>query len=117
MSYFGVAAGVTTAIGIAGAAAAIVAGLMDWMEVDPPEKAVGAVHATLNTAATVIFLVSLVGYHDRWQLTWESSRWFLRTGCLLMTVGAFLGCGLVYHLGVMINRDACTACLATKSRQ
>jgi len=71
VSYFGVAAGVTTGIGLAGAAGAIIAGLMDWMDVDPPEKAVGAVHATLNAAATVIFLVSLVmGYHNRWQLTW-----------------------------------------------
>jgi uncharacterized membrane protein len=66
VSYFGVAAGVTTGIGLAGAVGAIVAGLMDWMDVDPPEKAVGAVHATLNTAATVIFLVSLVmSYHNR----------------------------------------------------
>jgi hypothetical protein len=116
MSYFGVAAGVTTGIGLAGAAAAIVAGLMDWMDVDTPQKAVGAVHATLNTAATAIFLVSLVGYRDRWQLTWGVFAVVL-AGCLLMTVGAFLGCGLVCHLGVMINRDACTACLATKPRQ
>jgi nitrite reductase/ring-hydroxylating ferredoxin subunit/uncharacterized membrane protein len=106
VSYFGVAAGVTTGIGLAGAAGAIVAGLMDWMDVDPPEKAVGAVHATLNTAATVIFLVSLVmGYHNRWQLTWGAFAVVL-TGYLLMTAGAFLGGGLVYHLGVMINRNA-----------
>jgi nitrite reductase/ring-hydroxylating ferredoxin subunit/uncharacterized membrane protein len=103
---FGLAASVTTAVGIFGALGAAVAGLMDWMDVDPPEKSVGAVHAILNVTATVIFSVALfMRWQSHWQLSW--------TICIvslvaygLMTFGATLGGALVYRMGVMINRNA-----------
>lgn len=103
---FGVAASVTTAVGIAGALGAAVAGLMDWMDVDPPEKSVGAVHAILNGTATLIFAANLVmRWQDQWQLSWASCVVGL-AGYFLMTIGATLGGGMVYRMGVMINRNA-----------
>jgi nitrite reductase/ring-hydroxylating ferredoxin subunit/uncharacterized membrane protein len=103
---FGLAASVTAGIGIAGAAAAAVAGMMDWMDIDPPEKSVGAVHAILNIVATLFFLASfLMRYRDHWQLMWGSCSVAL-AGYLLMTAGATLGGAMVYRMGVMINRNA-----------
>jgi nitrite reductase/ring-hydroxylating ferredoxin subunit/uncharacterized membrane protein len=103
---FGVAASVTTAVGILGALGAAVAGLMDWMDVDPPEKSVGAVHAILNVTATLIFAANLVmRWQGQWQLSWASCVVGL-AGYLLMTMGATLGGGMVYRMGVMINRNA-----------
>ena len=49
----GPASSVAVGVGVVGAAGAAAAGLMDWLDVDPPEKAIGAFHATLNTSATV----------------------------------------------------------------
>jgi nitrite reductase/ring-hydroxylating ferredoxin subunit/uncharacterized membrane protein len=103
---FGVAASVTTAVGIAGALGAAAAGLMDWMDVDPPEKSVGAVHAILNVTATLIFAANLVmRWQDQWQLSWASCIVGL-AAYLLMTMGATLGGDMVYRMGVMINRNA-----------
>lgn len=103
---FGLAASVTAGIGIAGAAAAAVAGLMDWMDIDPPEKSVGAVHAILNIVATLLFLASFVmRWQGQWQLSWTTCAVAL-AGYLLMTAGATLGGGMVYRMGVMINRNA-----------
>jgi nitrite reductase/ring-hydroxylating ferredoxin subunit len=93
-------------LGILGALGAAVAGLMDWMDVDPPEKSVGAVHAMLNVAATLIFTASLVmRWQGQWQLSWTSCVVAL-AGYLLMTIGATLGGAMVYRMGVMINRNA-----------
>lgn len=103
---FGVAASVTTAVGIAGALGAAAAGLMDWMDVDPPEKSVGAVHAILNVTATLIFAANLLmRWQGRWQLSWANCIVAI-AGYLLMTIGATLGGGMVYRMGVMINRNA-----------
>jgi nitrite reductase/ring-hydroxylating ferredoxin subunit/uncharacterized membrane protein len=103
---FGLAASVTTGVGIAGALGAAAAGLMDWMDVDPPEKSVGAVHAILNVAATLVFAASLyLRWKIGWQLSWTTCIVAL-SGYLLMTVGATLGGSMVYRMGVMINRNA-----------
>lgn len=102
----GLAAGITTGIGIAGALGAAAAGLMDWMDVDPPEKAIGAFHATVNVSATIIFLVSfLMRWGQHWQPGWGAFAVAL-TGYLLVMCGGYLGGIMVFHLGVMINRDA-----------
>ena len=60
----GLAAAIATGLGVLAALAAAAAGLMDWMDVDPPEKSVGVTHGILNTSATVLFAISLV---IRWQ--------------------------------------------------
>ena len=102
----GPAAAIAIGLGILGALAAAAAGLMDWMDVDPPEKAVGVTHGILNTSATVLFAISLL---MRWGSQWGPTRGsFLvaLTGYLVVSGGAYLGGGMVFRMGVMINRNA-----------
>ena len=102
----GLASSIAVAVGVAGALAAAGAGLMDWMDIDPPEKAIGAFHATLNVSATILFLVSLLlrGL-EHWQLGWGTFAVAL-AGYFLVMGGGYLGGIMVFHLGVMINRNA-----------
>jgi nitrite reductase/ring-hydroxylating ferredoxin subunit/uncharacterized membrane protein len=102
----GLAAAIATGLGVLGAVAAIAAGLMDWMDVDPPEKAVGITHGILNTSATILFAISLL---IRWESQWRptlGSFVVALAGYSIVSVGAYLGGGMVYRMGVMINRNA-----------
>jgi nitrite reductase/ring-hydroxylating ferredoxin subunit/uncharacterized membrane protein len=102
----GIAAGIACGVGVAGALVTIAAGLMDWMDTDPAEKSVGAVHGIVNTVATLLFLASfLMRWHDQWILSGQSFAVAL-VGFITVSGGAYLGGGLVYHMGVMINRNA-----------
>jgi nitrite reductase/ring-hydroxylating ferredoxin subunit/uncharacterized membrane protein len=102
----GIASSIAVAVGIAGALGAAAAGLMDWMDIDPAEKSVGAVHGIINTGATLFFVGSLLmRWRDGWTLTWASLGVAI-IGYLLVSAGAYLGGGMVFHLGVMINRNA-----------
>lgn len=102
----GMAAAITALIGVAGAVAAIGAGLMDWMDINPTEKAVGAVHAMLNTAATALFVISiLLRWRNHWELSWLAFAVAL-AGVACVSGGGYLGGVMVYHLGVMVNRNA-----------
>jgi nitrite reductase/ring-hydroxylating ferredoxin subunit/uncharacterized membrane protein len=102
----GIASSMAVALGIAGALAAAAAGLMDWMDIDPAEKSVGAVHGIVNTVATLFFVGSLLmRWRDGWQLNWTSLGIAL-VGYVLVSGGAYLGGGMVFHMGVMINRNA-----------
>ena len=102
----GMASSIAVAVGIVGAAGAAAAGLMDWLDVDPPEKAIGAFHATLNISATVLFLASfLYRWGQHWQTGWGAFAVAL-TGYALVTGGGYLGGVMVFHMGVMINRNA-----------
>jgi nitrite reductase/ring-hydroxylating ferredoxin subunit/uncharacterized membrane protein len=102
----GLAASITAGIGVAGAAAAAAAGLADWMDIDPPEKAVGAFHATVNITATILFLISfLMRWGQHWQTGWGTFALAL-AGYLLAALGGYLGGIMVFHMGVMINRNA-----------
>jgi nitrite reductase/ring-hydroxylating ferredoxin subunit len=86
--------------------AAFAAGLMDWMDVDPPEKAVGVTHGILNTSATILFAISLL---IRWQSQWRptlGSFLVALAGYFVVSGGAYLGGGMVFRMGVMINRNA-----------
>ena len=102
----GAASSIAIGVGVAGALGAAAAGLMDWMDVDPPEKAIGAFHATVNVSATVLFLASfLVRWNQHWQPGWLTFALAL-AGYLLIMCGGYLGGILVFHMGVMINRNA-----------
>ena len=102
----GLAAGIAAGIGVAAALATIAAGFMDWMDVDPPEKAVGMSHAILNTIATVMFAISfLMRFRGHWQLTLGAFIVSL-AGYLLVIAGAYLGGTMVFRMGAMINRNA-----------
>ena len=102
----GLASGITACIGVAGALAAAGAGLADWMDIDPPEKAIGAFHASVNVSGTILFLISfLMSWGRHWQLGWATFVVAL-AGYLLVMVGGYLGGALVFYKGVMINRNA-----------
>lgn len=102
----GPASSIAVGVGVLGAAGAIAAGLMDWLDVDPPEKAIGAFHSALNTSATVLFLASfLIRWGQRWQPGWGAFAVAL-AGYLLVMGGGYLGGIMVFHMGVMINRNA-----------
>src|SRR5262245_60899701 len=49
----GIAIGLAMGLGILGALASIVTGIMDWMDVDPTELSVGLIHGTINITATI----------------------------------------------------------------
>ena len=102
----GLASSIAVGVGVVGAAGAAAAGLMDWLDVDPPEKAIGAFHASLNISATVLFLASfLVRWDQHWQPGWGAFAVAL-VGYLLVMGGGYLGGIMVFHMGVMINRNA-----------
>jgi nitrite reductase/ring-hydroxylating ferredoxin subunit/uncharacterized membrane protein len=105
-SGLGVASAIVTGLGILAALAAIVTGFMDWMDVDPPELAVGITHASINITATVLFIISFaLAWANNWDIRW---RVFLPAlaGYGIVACGAYLGGSLVFRRGVMINRNA-----------
>ena len=102
----GLAAAIAAGLGVLAALAAAAAGLLDWMDVDPPEKAVGVTHGILNTSATILFAISLL---IRWQNHWQptlGSFLVALCGYIVVSGGAYLGGGMVFRMGVMINRNA-----------
>ncbi|MEP7198578.1 MAG: DUF2231 domain-containing protein, partial [Chloroflexota bacterium] len=102
----GLASGIAIGLGVLGALAAIVTGLMDWMDVDPPELAVGVIHGTVNIVATILFAVSFfMRASDGWEIEAEVVALSVM-GYLVVMVGGFLGGTLVYRRGVMVNRNA-----------
>ena len=102
----GLASSITAGVGVAGALAAAAAGLADWMDIDPPEKAIGAFHASVNLSATILFLISfLMRWGRHWQLGWATFVVALAE-YLLVAIGGYLGGALVFYKGVMINRNA-----------
>ncbi|MCC7165253.1 MAG: Rieske 2Fe-2S domain-containing protein [Anaerolineae bacterium] len=106
MDGLGLAIGLAMGLGILAALAAIATGFMDWMDVDPTELAVGLVHAIMNITGTLFFMLAwLMLYLAQWQVSVANFIPAL-IGYLVMSVGAYLGGGLVFRLGVMVNRNA-----------
>jgi nitrite reductase/ring-hydroxylating ferredoxin subunit/uncharacterized membrane protein len=102
----GLASSISACIGVAVALVTAAAGLADWMDVDPPEKAIGAFHACVNVSATILFLISfLMRWGHHWQLGWTTFVVAL-AGYLLVMLGGYLGGAMVFYKGVMINRNA-----------
>ncbi len=102
----GFASAIVGGLGTLAAVATIITGLMDWMDVDPPELAVGITHGLINTAATVLFAISfLMRRASGWTITFANFLPAL-VGYLLLIGGAYIGGLLVFRMGVMINRDA-----------
>lgn len=102
----GIAIGLAMGLGILGALAAIITGIMDWMDVDPAELSVGLVHGTINSIATILFIISWVMlYTSGWNVNLGNFITAL-AGYLVVSVGAFLGGELVFRLGTMVNRNA-----------
>lgn len=102
----GVAAGIAIGLGVLAALATIVTGLMDWMDVDPPELAIGVVHGTVNIIATVLFAISFFMLNGGNWIIDSGSTVVAIIGYLVVMVGGYLGGTLVFRRGVMINRNA-----------
>jgi nitrite reductase/ring-hydroxylating ferredoxin subunit/uncharacterized membrane protein len=102
----GVAIGLAMGVGILGALATIATGLLDWMDVDPTELAVGLVHGTVNIVGTILFIVAwLMLYTSQWTATVANFIPAL-VGYMVIALGAYIGGDLVFRLGTMINRNA-----------
>lgn len=102
----GLASAIAVGLGTLAALASIVTGLMDWMDLDPDELAVGVTHGTINIIATLLFALS---FFFRWREGWEiDARSFILAlvGYLVVSLGAFIGGSLVFRMGVMVNRNA-----------
>ncbi len=102
----GEASGIATGFGALAASGAIVTGLMDWTDTDPPEVTVGLAHGLTNILGTTLFTASFL---MRWRNGWKTSGSHLLLSALgygIITFGAYLGGSLVYREGVMINRNA-----------
>jgi uncharacterized membrane protein len=98
----GLAAGIATGLGVLAALATIAAGLMDWMDVDPREKAVGLTHRILNTFATFLFAFSFLMRSESHWRPMLSSFLVALAGYVVVSGGAYLGGAMVYHMGVTI---------------
>jgi nitrite reductase/ring-hydroxylating ferredoxin subunit/uncharacterized membrane protein len=102
----GLASGIAIGFGVLAALAAMATGFTDWMDVDPPEKALGMLHAIVNIIATVFFAIA---FFMLWSSGWTisiSNFIVALVGYLVITVGAYLGGDLVFRMGTMINRNA-----------
>lgn len=102
----GLASAIAIGLGVLAALAAIVTGFSDWMDVDPPEKALGIVHATFNIISTILFAVAFfMLWGGGWVITVANFIVAL-IAYLVITLGAFIGGDLVFRMGTMINRNA-----------
>lgn len=102
----GLASGIGLGLGILAALAAIVTGFSDWTDVDPPEKALGMLHAILNITSTLLFVIAFfMLWGSGWTITLSNFMVAL-VGYLVITFGAFIGGDLVFRMGVMVNRNA-----------
>jgi nitrite reductase/ring-hydroxylating ferredoxin subunit/uncharacterized membrane protein len=102
----GIAIGLAMGLGILAALATIATGIMDWMDVDPTELSVGLIHGTVNSIATILFIISWVMlYTSNWNANIANFIPAL-VGYLVVSIGAYMGGELVFRLGTMVNRNA-----------
>jgi nitrite reductase/ring-hydroxylating ferredoxin subunit/uncharacterized membrane protein len=98
---FPLAAETSITIGLVGAAGAVVTGMTDWSDVDPPARRLGFIHGLLNVGGAALFLNSLL-------LRKNKSRGAGRTvailGYAVMAYAAHLGGKMVYVHRVGVNR-------------
>jgi nitrite reductase/ring-hydroxylating ferredoxin subunit/uncharacterized membrane protein len=102
----GLASGISIGLGVLAAFAAMVTGFLDWMDVDPPEKALGMLHAIVNIVSTALFLIAfLMLWAGGWAITLAGFVVAL-LAYIIISVGAFIGGDLVYRMGTMVNRNS-----------
>ncbi|GHC99982.1 Rieske 2Fe-2S domain-containing protein [Zhihengliuella salsuginis] len=95
------AADAAVATGILGALPTAAAGLHDWSYTMGAERRVGFVHAAANSAATLLYVGSLV---SRWAGHRGLGRCLSFAGLGLVGAAGFLGGHLSYVQGVGVNR-------------
>jgi nitrite reductase/ring-hydroxylating ferredoxin subunit/uncharacterized membrane protein len=98
---FAIAADTSVAIGIAGAAGAILAGVTDWSDVDPPARRLGFLHGLLNLGGTALFVTSLL---LRRKKSRTKGRILGALGYAVMAYASHLGGKMVYKHRVGVDR-------------
>lgn len=97
------AADASIAVGLAGAAGAVVAGATDWSDVDPPARRTGFIHGLLNISATALFATSLILRKKKSRV---GGRVTAALGYAIMTFAARMGGTMVYENRVGVDRTA-----------
>lgn len=100
---FAIAADASIGFGLAGAAGAAVAGIVDWSDVDPPARRVGFIHGLLNLTGATLFATSLILRNKRSR---KRGRLLAALGYGVMTTAAHLGGKMVYEYQVGVDRTA-----------
>jgi nitrite reductase/ring-hydroxylating ferredoxin subunit/uncharacterized membrane protein len=100
---FAIAADASLALGLAGAAGAAVAGIVDWSDVDSPPRRVGFIHGMLNLSGAALFATSLI---LRKKKSRKQGRLFSALGYGVMIVAAHLGGKMVYEFRVGVDRTS-----------
>lgn len=97
------AADASVILGLVGAAGAAITGMNDWAEVkrEAPRK-IGAVHALMNVAATVLYGVSL--FERRRKGSRSAARAWGFAGLLVVSLSAHLGGNMIYEHGIGVQR-------------
>lgn len=100
---FAIVADASLAVGLAGAAGAAVAGIVDWSDVGPPARRIGLIHGMLNLAGTALFATSLI---LRKKTLRKQGQLLSTLGYGVMTVAAHLGGKMVYEYRVGVDRTS-----------
>jgi nitrite reductase/ring-hydroxylating ferredoxin subunit/uncharacterized membrane protein len=98
---FARAADTSIAIGLVGAAGAVVTGVTDWSDVNPPARRLGLIHGLLNVSGTALFFTSLV---LRKRESRRYGRFFASLGYGVMAYAAHLGGKMVFEHRVGVDR-------------
>jgi uncharacterized membrane protein len=99
---FNDAARAAVGTGLAGAAAAALAGLADWQFTHDNARRVGLVHGTLNTAATALYCLS---WAQRRRGAGRRARWAGAAGWAVMAASSYLGGSLVYRHRIGVDHS------------
>jgi nitrite reductase/ring-hydroxylating ferredoxin subunit/uncharacterized membrane protein len=99
------AADVTLALGLATATGAALTGMAQWQDTQnqEPARRLGALHASLNTVATVLYSASL---HQRRNGNRSRGVTLSTAGFAIANVSAWLGGDLAYDLGIGVDHTA-----------
>lgn len=97
------AADASVGVGLAGSAAAAIAGLADWSDVDPPARRLGMFHGLLNVGAAGLFATSLVLRRKQMR---GQGRLFAALGYATALFSARLGGQMVYKHRVGVDRTS-----------
>jgi nitrite reductase/ring-hydroxylating ferredoxin subunit/uncharacterized membrane protein len=100
---FAIAADASLTFGLVGAAAAAVAGIVDWSDVDPPARRVGLIHGLLNLTGTALLATSLILRKNNSR---KQARLISALGYGVMTAAAHLGGKMVYQYRVGVDRTS-----------
>jgi uncharacterized membrane protein len=96
-------------IGIVGAAAAAVFGLLDLLGIprDTPARRVGLAHMALNVVVLGAFVASFIWRADRGAELETTAGMFVLSGVALAILGVsgWLGGKLAYHFGVRVAKE------------